>query len=159
MVLWAKMVLVNLLVRALSRRDLNVPKHGFDFGTWEQELRGDDTKALQSVLDADVWRKQLLSEEAKINERLKGNGCIKTGIRRRQFRSKKLDNEREDLDNHLIQISDKLVDMELTRLKVRSINLIWFRVHSKRHRNNPLIPFRWLENEIVLGQRASYSVN
>ncbi|CAI4413570.1 CNT_collapsed_G0016400.mRNA.1.CDS.1 [Saccharomyces cerevisiae] len=60
----------STLLRALSRRELNVPKHVSILHV-EQELRGDDTKALQSVLDADVWRKQLLSEEAKINERLK----------------------------------------------------------------------------------------
>lgn len=59
----------STLLRALSRRELNVPKH-ISILHVEQELRGDETKALQSVLDADVWRKQLLSEESKINERL-----------------------------------------------------------------------------------------
>jgi len=59
----------STLLRALSRRELDIPKHVTILHV-EQEIIGDDTPALQSVLDADVWRKQLLHEEAGITERI-----------------------------------------------------------------------------------------
>lgn len=114
----------STLLRALSRRELNVPKHVSILHV-EQELRGDDTKALQSVLDADVWRKQLLSEEAKINERLKEMDVLRQEFEEDSLEVKKLDNEREDLDNHLIQISDKLVDMESDKAEARAASILY----------------------------------
>ena len=59
----------STLLRALSRRELNIPKH-ISILHVEQEIRGDDTPALQSVLDADVWRKSLLQEEQKLTREL-----------------------------------------------------------------------------------------
>lgn len=52
----------STLLRALSRRELAVPKH-ITILHVEQEVSGDDTPALQSVLDADVWRKHLLKDQ------------------------------------------------------------------------------------------------
>jgi ATP-binding cassette, subfamily F, member 3 len=52
----------STLLRALSRRELAIPTH-ISILHVEQELTGDDTPALQAVLDADVWRKHLLAEQ------------------------------------------------------------------------------------------------
>jgi len=52
----------STLLRALSRRELAVPTH-ITILHVEQEITGDDTPALQAVLDADVWRKHLLAEQ------------------------------------------------------------------------------------------------
>ena len=52
----------STLLRALSRRELPVPTH-ISILHVEQEITGDDTSALQAVLDADVWRKFLLKEQ------------------------------------------------------------------------------------------------
>lgn len=53
----------STLLRALSRRELPVPTH-ISILHVEQEITGDDTPAIQAVLDADVWRKILLKEQA-----------------------------------------------------------------------------------------------
>lgn len=114
----------STLLRALAGRELNVPKH-ISILHVEQELRGDDNTALQSVLDADVWRKQLLGEEAKINERLQEIEKLRTEFEEDSLEVKKLDNEREDLDNHLEQISEKLVDMESDKAEARAASILY----------------------------------
>ncbi|CCE61313.1 hypothetical protein TPHA_0A02310 [Tetrapisispora phaffii CBS 4417] len=114
----------STLLRALSRRELNVPKH-ISILHVEQELMGDETLALQSVLDADVWRKQLLTEEAKINERLQEMDKLREEFEEDSLEVKKLDNEREDLDNHLEQISEKLVDMESDKAEARAASILY----------------------------------
>lgn len=52
----------STLLRALSRREVAIPTH-ISILHVEQEITGDDTPALQAVLDADVWRKHLLKEQ------------------------------------------------------------------------------------------------
>ena len=68
----------STLLRALSRREVSIPTH-ISILHVEQEvcqlhplrwmiadneqIAGDDTPALQAVLDADVWRKHLLREQ------------------------------------------------------------------------------------------------
>ncbi|KAK3066750.1 hypothetical protein LTS18_001516, partial [Coniosporium uncinatum] len=59
----------STLLRALSRREVSVPTH-ISILHVEQEITGDDTPALQAVLDADVWRKHLLKEQDKITKDL-----------------------------------------------------------------------------------------
>jgi ATP-binding cassette subfamily F protein 3 len=56
----------STLLRALSRREVAVPTH-ISILHVEQEIAGDDTPALQAVLDADVWRKHLLKEQEVSN--------------------------------------------------------------------------------------------
>ncbi|AET38419.1 putative AAA family ATPase GCN20 Ecym_2714 [Eremothecium cymbalariae DBVPG len=114
----------STLLKALSKRELNVPKH-ISILHVEQELKGDETKVLQSVLDADVWRKQLLSEENKINERLQEIEKLRTEFDEESLEVKKLDNEREDLESHLQQISDKLIDMESDKAEARAASILY----------------------------------
>jgi ATP-binding cassette subfamily F protein 3 len=52
----------STLLRALARREVLIPTH-ISILHVEQEITGDDTPALQAVLDADVWRKHLLKEQ------------------------------------------------------------------------------------------------
>ncbi|CAH03061.1 putative AAA family ATPase GCN20 [Kluyveromyces lactis] len=114
----------STLLKALSRRELNVPKH-ISVLHVEQEIRGDETKALQSVLDADVWRKQLLSEESKINERLQEIENLRKEFNEESLEVKKLDNERTDLEEHLEQISEKLIDMESDKAEARAASILY----------------------------------
>lgn len=53
----------STLLRALARREVPIPTH-ISILHVEQEITGDDTPAIQAVLDADVWRKILLKDEA-----------------------------------------------------------------------------------------------
>ena len=91
----------------------------------EQEIRGDDTSALQSVLDADVWRKSLLQEEAKISERISEIEKLRTEFDEESNEVIKLDNEREDLDRHLQDVNEKLYEMESDKAESRAAAILY----------------------------------
>ena len=59
----------STLLRTLSRRQLIIPKH-ISILHVEQEVVGDDTIALQSVLESFTRREELLKEEKTINAAL-----------------------------------------------------------------------------------------
>ncbi|GAA5977492.1 hypothetical protein JCM11641_000981 [Rhodosporidiobolus odoratus] len=59
----------STLLRAMALREVNIPLH-ISILYVQQEVVGDDTKALESVLQADVHRSRLLQEEREINESL-----------------------------------------------------------------------------------------
>lgn len=113
----------STLLRALSRRELNIPKH-ITILHVEQEIRGDDTPAIQSVLDADVWRKTLLQEESKINERIAEIEKLRSDFEEESAEAKKLDNERDDLENHLLTISEKLDEMESDKAESKAAAIL-----------------------------------
>lgn len=114
----------STLLRALSRRELNIPKH-ITILHVEQEIRGDDTSALQSVLDADVWRKSLLQEEQKITERISEIEKLREEFEEGANEVTKLDNEREDLDKHLQEVNEKLYDMESDKAESRAAGILY----------------------------------
>jgi len=60
------------LLRALANRSLQIPSH-ISVLHVEQEVVGDDTMALESVLECDVRRHALLQEEKAINTALQNN--------------------------------------------------------------------------------------
>lgn len=57
------------LLKMLAGRSLRVPPH-ISILHVEQEVAGDHTTALQSVLESDALREGLLREEARLNARL-----------------------------------------------------------------------------------------
>lgn len=114
----------STLLRALSKRELNVPKH-ITILHVEQEIRGDDTPALQSVLDADVWRKNLLMEETKIQERIVEIEKLRTEFDEASNEVRKLDNEREDLDKHALEVTEKLSEMESDKAESRAAAILF----------------------------------
>ncbi|SCU91506.1 LAMI_0E06172g1_1 [Lachancea mirantina] len=130
----------STLLRALSRRELNVPQH-ISILHVEQELRGDETKALQSVLDADVWRKQLLTEESQINNRVQEIEKLRSEFNEESLEVKKLDNEREDLEGHLQQISERLVDMESDKAEARAASILYGLGFSAESQQRPTNSF------------------
>lgn len=54
------------LLKMLASRSLHVPSH-ISILHVEQEVAGDDTTALQSVLESDAVREELLKEEHLLN--------------------------------------------------------------------------------------------
>jgi len=61
------------LLRSISKRDLYIPPHLTVLHV-EQEVRGDETQAVDSVLQADVQRTELLKREAELSAKIK-NGA------------------------------------------------------------------------------------
>ena len=59
----------STLLKMMSSRQLVIPSH-LSILHVEQEVVGDDTLALQSVLESDTVRESLLAEEISINKKL-----------------------------------------------------------------------------------------
>ncbi|KAG7876980.1 hypothetical protein KL937_005099 [Ogataea polymorpha] len=130
----------STLLRALSRRELNIPKH-ITILHVEQELRGDETSALQSVLDADVWRKQLLHEQAKIDERISEIDRLKAEFEPESLEAKKLDNEQNDLAERLEEVHEKLSEMESDRAEGRAASILYGLGFSEEAQQQPTNTF------------------
>ncbi|KAI5298921.1 ATP-binding cassette sub- F member 3, partial [Ascosphaera atra] len=109
----------STLLRALSRREVAVPTH-ISILHVEQEIRGDDTPALQAVLDADVWRKHLLREQENISKQLSALEKERSTLADTSKEAAKLDAEREGLDTTLNDIHSKLAEMESDKAEPRA---------------------------------------
>ncbi|KAI0462581.1 ATP-binding cassette, regulator of translational elongation [Komagataella kurtzmanii] len=130
----------STLLRALSRRELDIPKHVTILHV-EQEIIGDDTPALQSVLDADVWRKQLLHEEAGITERIDEIEKLRSQFDEDSLEVKKLDNEDSDLQNRILEVHSKLSEMESDKAEGRAAAILFGLGFSKESQLQPTKSF------------------
>ncbi|ODV85420.1 hypothetical protein CANARDRAFT_28222 [[Candida] arabinofermentans NRRL YB-2248] len=130
----------STLLRALSRRELNIPKH-ITILHVEQEIIGDDTPALQSVLDADVWRKQLLSEDTKINERITDIENLKKEFDEDSLEVKRLENEQNDLAQRLEEVHNKLGEMESDKAEGRAASILFGLGFSEESQHLPTKTF------------------
>ncbi|KAJ9191892.1 hypothetical protein DTO271D3_968 [Paecilomyces variotii] len=113
----------STLLRALSRREVAIPTH-ISILHVEQEIRGDDTPALQAVLDADVWRKHLLQEQEKISKELAAIDEERASLADTSKDAAKLDHQREGLDITLSDIHMKLAEMESDKAESRAASIL-----------------------------------
>ncbi|KAH8159527.1 hypothetical protein CIB48_g8717 [Xylaria polymorpha] len=113
----------STLLRALSRRELAIPTH-ISILHVEQEITGDDTPALQAVLDADVWRKVLMREQSEITDRLAEIESQRPSMADTSADAAKLDRDREALDQKLGDIQSKLAEMESDKAEPRAASIL-----------------------------------
>lgn len=113
----------STLLRALSKREVSIPTH-ISILHVEQEITGDDTPALQAVLDADVWRKHLLAEQEKITKQLFELESQRASMADRSSDAERLDQEREGLDTTLSDIHAKLSEMESDKAESRAATIL-----------------------------------
>ncbi|KAK7535878.1 P-loop containing nucleoside triphosphate hydrolase protein [Phyllosticta citribraziliensis] len=113
----------STLLRALSKREVAIPTH-ISILHVEQEIAGDDTSALQSVLDADVWRKHLLKEQEKISAELAELEEKRSTMADTSADAEKLDHQREGLDITLSDIHGKLSEMESDKAESRAASIL-----------------------------------
>ncbi|KAF2452416.1 putative translation initiation regulator [Lineolata rhizophorae] len=113
----------STLLRALSRREVAIPTH-ISILHVEQEITGDDTPALQAVLDADVWRKHLLKEQDKITKQLADIENERSSMADTSGDAARLDHQREGLDTTLADIHSKLAEMESDRAEPRAASIL-----------------------------------
>ncbi|KAJ5907952.1 ABC transporter ATP-binding protein [Penicillium taxi] len=113
----------STLLRALSRREVAIPHH-ISILHVEQEITGDDTPAIQAVLDADVWRKHLLSEQDKISKQLAAIEEERSQLADTSKDAARLDHEREGLDITLADIYSKLSEMESDKAESRAASIL-----------------------------------
>ncbi|KAF2761525.1 putative translation initiation regulator [Pseudovirgaria hyperparasitica] len=113
----------STLLRALSRREVAIPTH-ISILHVEQEITGDDTPALQAVLDADVWRKHLLKEQEKITKELNAIESERSSLADTSTDAARLDKQREGLDQTLSDIHGKLSEMESDKAESRAASIL-----------------------------------
>ena len=113
----------STLLRALSKREVAIPTH-ISILHVEQEITGDDTPALQAVLDADVWRKHLLAESEKISKQLAGIETERSNLADTSRDAQRLDQDREGLDTTLGDIQAKLSEMESDKAESRAATIL-----------------------------------
>jgi ATP-binding cassette, subfamily F, member 3 len=113
----------STLLRSLSRREVAIPTH-ISILHVEQEIAGDDTPAIQAVLDADVWRKHLLGEQEKIMKQLAEIEQQRSTMADRSTDAERLDKEREGLDTTLSDIHSKLAEMESDKAESRAATIL-----------------------------------
>jgi len=113
----------STLLRALSKREVAIPTH-ISILHVEQEITGDDTPALQAVLDADVWRKHLLKEQAKITQELAELEAERSQMADTSGDAAKLDTQRDGLDTTLTDIQAKLGEMESDKAESRAAGIL-----------------------------------
>ncbi|KIO07329.1 hypothetical protein M404DRAFT_14787 [Pisolithus tinctorius Marx 270] len=93
----------STLLRHIAMREVPIPPH-ITILFVEQEIVGDDTTALDSVLKADVWRDHLLKEEAALNAKL--TELEKEGD------DKRVEEEKEEASSRLAEVHARLSDMD-----------------------------------------------
>lgn len=113
----------STLLRALSRREVSIPTH-ISILHVEQEITGDDTPALQAVLDADVWRKHLLAEQDKITRQLAELDAERSKMADTSKDAGRLDHEKDGLDVTLGDIQAKLSEMESDKAESRAASIL-----------------------------------
>jgi ATP-binding cassette subfamily F protein 3 len=113
----------STLLRALSRREVAIPTH-ISILHVEQEITGDDTPALQAVLDADVWRKHLLAEQEKIIRQLADLEAERSTLADTSKDAGRLDKEKDGLDITLGDIQAKLGEMESDKAESRAASIL-----------------------------------
>lgn len=85
---------------------------------------GDDTPALQAVLDADVWRKHLLGEQARITRELAALEKTQDPITISSAQSAGATQQRDELDSLLTDIHAKLAEMESDKAESRAAAIL-----------------------------------
>ncbi|GJE94176.1 ABC transporter [Phanerochaete sordida] len=105
----------STLLRHIAMREVPIPSH-ITILFVEQEIIGDDTTALDSVLKADVWRDTLLREEATLNaklQELEGEGD-----------DKRFEDAREEAQTRLVEVHARLAEMEAESGPARAAALL-----------------------------------
>ncbi|KAF3761437.1 P-loop containing nucleoside triphosphate hydrolase protein [Cryphonectria parasitica EP155] len=113
----------STLLRALSRREVPIPTH-ISILHVEQEITGDDTPAIQAVLDADVWRKVLLRDEAEITRKLAEIEEQRSTMADTSQDAARLDRDREAQDQKLVDVQAKLAEMESDKAESRAASIL-----------------------------------
>jgi ATP-binding cassette subfamily F protein 3 len=100
----------STLLRHIALREVPIPTH-ISILYVEQEIIGDETTAIDSVLKADVWRHKLIQDEKDINAKLEE---MDTPLPDETPEGVKLEHQREkdDLQVRLGEIQKNLIDME-----------------------------------------------
>ncbi|KAJ7451155.1 P-loop containing nucleoside triphosphate hydrolase protein [Mycena latifolia] len=105
----------STLLRHIAMREVPIPAH-ITILFVEQEIIGDDTLAIDSVLKADVWRDHLMKEEASLNATL-------TSLEA-EGDDKRFVDAREEASSRLADVHARLSDMDAESGPARAAALL-----------------------------------
>ncbi|KAK0232899.1 P-loop containing nucleoside triphosphate hydrolase protein [Armillaria fumosa] len=105
----------STLLRHIAMREVPIPAH-ISILFVEQEIIGDDTAAIDSVLKADVWRDHLLKEEAALNAKLTELEV--------EGDDKRFEDAREETSSRLADVHTRLSDMDAESGPARAASLL-----------------------------------
>ncbi|KAF9056398.1 P-loop containing nucleoside triphosphate hydrolase protein [Panaeolus papilionaceus] len=105
----------STLLRHIAMREVPIPAH-ITILFVEQEIIGDDTIALDSVLKADVWRDHLMKEQAMLDSKLQEL--------EREGDDKRFEDAREELSSRLAEVHARLSDMDAESGPARAAALL-----------------------------------
>ncbi|ORZ21595.1 P-loop containing nucleoside triphosphate hydrolase protein [Absidia repens] len=110
----------STLLRAMARREINVPQH-ISVLYVEQEVAADDTPALDMVLRADVWREHLLEKEQHLNARIAEIEAEQNNTSLNNNNNKvSLDGQLDVCQNKLKEVFNKLQDIESDKAEAKA---------------------------------------
>ncbi|KAJ1732593.1 ATP-binding cassette, regulator of translational elongation [Coemansia biformis] len=110
----------STLLRNIAYRELAVPTY-ISILFVEQEMAGDDTPALRSVLKADLFREQLLRDEAAVNEELRRLDAPEQLDERGEAMSKhEVEAKKAEMGDRLNSIMTKLQDIEADKAEAKA---------------------------------------
>ncbi|KAJ1970063.1 ATP-binding cassette, regulator of translational elongation [Dispira parvispora] len=109
----------STLLRAISRRELDIPTH-ISILHVEQEMVGDETTALRSVLKADIWREHLLREEQRLLTDIKA--LENTPKEESEGDSQEMD--KEALGSQLQEVYTKLEEIESDKAESKAAAIL-----------------------------------
>ncbi|KAH9172901.1 P-loop containing nucleoside triphosphate hydrolase protein [Lactarius sanguifluus] len=107
----------STLLRHIAMREVPIPPH-ITILFVEQEIVGDDTTALNSVLKADVWRDHLLAEEARLNARLAELDASPGEL------EVQIDEAKDEVSGRLAEVHASLAEMEAESGPARAAALL-----------------------------------
>uniref|UniRef100_A0A0D2XQH9 ABC transporter domain-containing protein n=1 Tax=Fusarium oxysporum (strain Fo5176) TaxID=660025 RepID=A0A0D2XQH9_FUSOF len=98
--------------------------YGHRYGLLTRKITGDDTPAIQAVLDADVWRKVLLKEQDQITARLAELEKQRASLADTSADAARIDRDREAQDTKLGDVQSKLAEMESDKAESRAASIL-----------------------------------
>lgn len=107
----------STLLRAIARREINVPSH-ISVLYVEQEVVGDHTPAIEMVLRADVWREHLLGKERELSGSLNELDS-QLAETEDEEEKKTIQQQKENLETELKEIFQKLEDIESDKAEAK----------------------------------------
>ncbi|ORZ18051.1 P-loop containing nucleoside triphosphate hydrolase protein [Absidia repens] len=109
----------STLLRAMARREINVPQH-ISVLYVEQEVVADNTRALDMVLRADVWREHLLEKERNLTARITEIENEQNDDSLDESGKKALEDQHDTCHNELKEVFSKLQDIESDKAEAKA---------------------------------------
>ncbi|KAK9723376.1 ATP-binding cassette, regulator of translational elongation [Basidiobolus ranarum] len=118
----------STLLRTISKREVSIPTH-ISILHVEQEMAGDDTPAIVSVLKADYFREHLLAEERQLTSRM-------SELEQADSKTDEAEDEKGEIELKLREVYSKLNDIESDKAEARAAAILsglGFRVDQIRN--------------------------